>query len=169
MAERHRESEAQNTAHAQSLGEIEALKALIATTVSERDEALAASSLLQATLAERDSALTEMSQRANDFVAALQSAEAKLAKSNGALSRTEREIVALRGDLAAARDVGRAALAALRTDPATAPAVPRNAGWLALVLRPFRLPRKESIAHWPGSCEPRSSVTAPRLADRQRR
>jgi hypothetical protein len=159
VAERDREIEAQKTEHAQSLGEIEALKALITTTVSERDETVAASGLLQATLAERDSALAEMSQRADEFVAALQSVEAKLAKSNGALSRAERElsdcnataaalqseIVTLRSALAAARDVGRAALAALRTEPATAPEAPRNAGWLALVLRPFGFRRRDPL------------------------
>src|ERR1700704_6557960 len=125
--ERHREIEAQNTAHSQSLGEIEALKALIATTVGERDEAVAdlaaglealassRTSLAQAEqstgllLAERDRALAEMSRRADEVVAALQSAEAKLAKRDDALSRAESEIVTLRSDFAVARDVGRAA------------------------------------------------------------
>jgi hypothetical protein len=158
LADRHREIEAQNTKHAQSLGEIEALKALIATTASERDQAVAAlaagrealassraslteaersTGLLQATLAGRDGALAEMSQRADEFVAALESAEAKLAKRDDALSRAESEIIALRSALAVAQDVGRAALAALRTEPATVPEAPRNAGWLALALRPF--------------------------------
>jgi hypothetical protein len=93
--------------------------------------------LLQATLAGRDVALAEMTQRADEFVAALQSAEAKLAKRDGALSRAESEIIALHSALAVARDVGRAALAALRTEPATVPEAPRNADWLALALRPF--------------------------------
>jgi chromosome segregation ATPase len=158
LADRHREIEAQNTEHAQSLGEIEALKVLIATTSSERDQAVAAlaagrealassraslteaersTGLLQATLAGRDVALAEMTQRADEFVAALQSAEAKLAKRDDALSRAESEIVTLRSDLAVARDVGRAALAALRIEPATVPEKPRNAGRRALVLRCF--------------------------------
>jgi Methyltransferase domain len=155
LGERHREIEAQNTAHSQSLGEIEALKALIATTAGERDEAVAdlaaglealassRTSLAQAEqstgllLAERDSALAEMSRRADEVVAALQSAEAKLAKRDDALSRAESEIVTLRSDLAVARDVGRAALAALRIEPATVPEKPRNAGRRALVLRCF--------------------------------
>jgi Methyltransferase domain len=163
LAERHREIEAQNTAHSQSLGEIEALKALIATTAGERDEAVAdlaaglealassRTSLAQAEqstgllLAERDSALAEMSRRADEVVAALQSAEAKLAKRDDALSRAESEIVTLRSDLAVARDVGRAALAALRIEPATVPEKPRNAGWRALVLWPFGFRERDPL------------------------
>src|SRR5205823_10058804 len=133
------------------------LKALIATTVNERDEAVAAlaagrealaslrksNGLLQATLAERDGELSKISRRADEFGAALQSAEAKLAKSDGALSRAERElsdrsaasaaleseITTLRSALASARDVGRAALAALRTDLATVPEAPQYTSW----------------------------------------
>ena len=102
--------------------------------------------LLQATLADRDAALAVMSRRANESFAALQFAEAKLAKREDDLSRAERElsvqnaaaaalqseIITLRNALAAARDVGRAALAALRTEPVMS-AAPRNAGRLALV------------------------------------
>jgi len=105
--------------------------------------------LLQATLAERDAALASMSRRANEFFAALQSAEAKLATGEDELSRAERElssrntaaaalqseIITLRNALSAARDVGRAALAALRTEPLMVSAAPRNAGRLALVRR----------------------------------
>jgi hypothetical protein len=168
LGEQRREIEAQSAELAQSLGEIEGLKALIATTLSERDEAVAAlaagrealaslrtslaeteqsNGLLQATLAERDGELSKISRRADEFGAALQSAEAKLAKSDGALSRAERElsdrsaasaaleseIITLRSALASARDVGRAALAALRTDLATAPEAPQHTSWLALV------------------------------------
>ena len=172
LGERQHEIEEKNTEHARSLGEIEGLKALIATTISERDEAVAAlaagrealtssrallaetersTGLLQATLAERDGALAAISQRANEFFAALQSAEAKLAKREEDLSRAKRElsarntaaaalqseIITLRNALAAARHVGRAALAALRTEPVMVSAAPRNVGRLALVRRFF--------------------------------
>ena len=153
LRERHREIEAQNAEHAKLLGEFESLKALIATTGSERDEAVAAlaagSEALassRALLAERDDALAEMSRRTDEFVAALASADKKLAN---ALSRAERElsdrnaavealqseITTLLSTLAAARDVGSAAFAALRTEPATMPEEPWNAGWLVPVLR----------------------------------
>ena len=104
-----------------------------------------------ASLTERDGALADMSRRADEFIVALQSAEAKLAKRDDALSRAElelsgqnetaaalrSEIITLRSALAVARDVGRAALAALRTEPVTVPEAHWNAGWLALVLRPL--------------------------------
>ena len=82
LGQRHHEIEAMNTEHARSLDEIEGLKALIATIVNERDEAVAAlaagrealassrsllaeteqsTGVLQATLAERDGALAAMS------------------------------------------------------------------------------------------------------------
>jgi chromosome segregation ATPase len=172
LGQRHHEIEAMNTAHARSLDEIEGLKALIATIVNERDEAVAALAAgrealassrallaeteqstggLQATLAERDGALAAISQRANEFFAALQSAEAKLAKREEDLFRVKRElsarntavaalqseIITLRNALAAARDVGRAALGVLRTEPAMVSGAPRNAGWLALMRRSF--------------------------------
>jgi len=170
LGRRHHEIEAMNTGHARSLDEIEGLKALIATIVNERDEAVAAlaagrealassrallaeteqfTGVLQATLAERDGALAAISQRANEFFAALQSAEAKLAKREEDLSRAKRElsarntaaaalqseIIRLRNALAAARDVGRAALAALRTEPAMVSGAPRTDGRLALMRR----------------------------------
>ena len=105
--------------------------------------------LLQATLAERDGALAAMSRHADEFCAALRAAEAKLAKREDDLSRAERqlsgrnvaaaalqsEIITLRNALAAARHVGRAALAALRTEPVMVSAAPRNAGRLALARR----------------------------------
>jgi hypothetical protein len=156
LGERHREIEVQSAEHAKLLGEFENLKTLIATTGSERDEAIAAlaagSEALassRASLAERDDALAGMSRRTDEFVAALASADEKLAKCANALSRAERElsdrnaavealqsqITTLRSNLAAARDVGRAALAALRGEPATVPEEPWNAGWLVPVLR----------------------------------
>jgi Methyltransferase domain len=172
LGQRHHEIDAMNTEHARSLGEIEGLKALIATIVNERDEAVAglaagrealASSrallaeteqftgVLQATLAERDGALAAISQRANEFFAAIQSAEANMAKRDDDLLRAERElsgrnaaavalqseVITLRNALAAARDVGRAALAALRAEPAMMSGSRRNAGRLALVGRSF--------------------------------
>jgi chromosome segregation ATPase len=156
LGERHREIEAQNTGHAQSLGEIEALKAVIATTVSERDEALAAlaaerealvlsraslaetqrsTGFLQATLAERDGTLGEMSRRAEELVGTLQTLQAELTKRDDALSHAEAalsnqrvaaeamqaENTALRDSLTVCREVGKAALAAMRTDLATGP------------------------------------------------
>ena len=113
----------------------------------------------RASLAEHDDALSEMSRRTDEFVAALASAEEKLAKRDDALSRAERElsdrsaavealqseIITLRSILAVARDVGRAALAALRTEPATVSEAPWNAGWLAPVAAVSRLPRKGSV------------------------
>jgi chromosome segregation ATPase len=167
LGQRHHEIEAMNTEHTRSLDEIEGPKALIATIVNERDEAVAAlassrallaeteqsTGVLQATLAARDGALAAISHRANEFFAALQSAEAKLAKREEDLSRAKRElsarnaaaaalqseIITSRNALAVARDVGRAALAALRTEPAMVSGAPRNAGRLALVRRSFGL------------------------------
>jgi hypothetical protein len=145
LTERHRKIEAQNTEYAQLLGETESLKTLIATTVRERDEAIAALAAgfealasSRASLAERDDALAAMSRRADELEAALASADENLAKRRDALSRAEREvsdqnaalkglqseITALRRTLAASQDVGRAALAALRTAPATIPDAP---------------------------------------------
>jgi chromosome segregation ATPase len=153
LAERHRAIEAQNTEHAQSLGEIDALKARIATTVGERDEALAAlavgrealasvraslaetersTGLLQATLIERDGALAEMSRRAEELVATLETAQAQLSKRGEALSHAEAALSkqsaaaeAMQAEhlaaLAACREVGRATVAAMRTDLTTMP------------------------------------------------
>jgi len=172
LGERYHEIEEKNAEHTRLLGEIEGLKALNTSTVSERDEAVAAlaagrealastrallaeneqsTGLLQATIAERDCALTAMSRRADEFFAALQSVEAKLAKRDDDLLRAKRElsgrnsaaaalqseIITLRNAFAAARHVGRAALAALRTEPAMASEAPRKAGRLALVRRSF--------------------------------
>jgi hypothetical protein len=47
------------------------------------------------------------------------------------------QVSSLHGELAVAREVGRAALASLRIEPSTMPEVPQKTGWLALVLRPF--------------------------------
>ncbi len=172
LGERYHEIEEKNAEHTRLLGEIEGLKALNTSTVSERYEAVAAlaagrealastrallaeneqsTGLLQATIAERDCALTAMSRRADEFFAALQSVEAKLAKRDDDLLRAKRElsgrnsaaaalqseIITLRNAFAAARHVGRAALAALRTEPAMASEAPRKAGRLALVRRSF--------------------------------
>jgi len=164
---------AQNTALAQSLGEIGALKVLIATTVGERDEALAALAagrealasshaslaeterfigLLQATLAERDGALAEMSKRAEELAAALETVQAELSKRDDALSHAEAalsnqsaaaealqaENAALRSALAVCREVGRAALAAMRIDLATGPGHRLDDTRLPGCWRPFR-------------------------------
>jgi DNA repair exonuclease SbcCD ATPase subunit len=158
LKERDREIEVQNAEHAQLLGEIESVKALIATAASERDEAVAALAAgcealtsSRASLGERDNALAKMLLRTDELVAALASADEKLAKRDEALSRAEgelsdrnaavealqSEITTLFNTLAATRDVGRAALAALRTEAATMPEAPCNAGWLAAVLRPL--------------------------------
>ena len=158
LKERDREIEVQNAEHAQLLGEIESVKALIATAASERDEAVAALAAgcealtsLRASLGERDNALAKMFRRTDELVAALASAEEKLAKRDEALSRADvelsdrnaaveelqAEITTLFNTLAATRDVGRAALAALRTEAATMLEAPCNAGWLAAVLRPL--------------------------------
>jgi hypothetical protein len=179
LGQRHHEIEAMNTPHVRSLDEIEGLKALIATILNERGEAVAAlaagrealassrvllaeteqfTGVLQATLAERDGALAAISQRANEFSAAIQSAEAKLAKRDDDLLRADRElssrnaatvalqleIITLRNALAAARDVGRAALAALRAEPAMMSESRRNAAGSRGAA--FRLPWKRSIA-----------------------
>jgi tetratricopeptide (TPR) repeat protein len=156
LGERHRQIEAQNAKHAQSLGEIEALKARIATTVSERDEALAAlaeerealvlsraslaetqrsTGFLQATLGERDAVLGEISRRAEELVGTLQTTQSELSKRDDALSHVEAalsdqriaaeamqaENATLRDSLIVGREVGKAALAAMRTDLATGP------------------------------------------------
>ena len=181
LAERRREIEVQNAEHAQLLGEIERVKVLAATTLSERDDAVAARAAgcealasSRASLAESDDALAEMSRRTDEFVALLASAEEKLAKHHDALSRAERElsdrnaavealqseIITLRSTLAVAQDVGRAALTALRTEPATVSEAPWNAGWLAPVLRSLGFRGRDP------SARPRSSMTALRCTSR---
>jgi hypothetical protein len=156
LKERDHEIQAQKTEHEQLLGKIESLKALMATTASERDEAAAAvaagrEALIssRASLVERDEALTEMSRRTDELVAALTSADEKLAKLDGALSRAERElsernaavevlqskITSLLNNLAAARDVGGVAFAALRTEATTVPQAPATPGRLVAVRR----------------------------------
>src|ERR1700738_1500295 len=66
---------------------------------------------------------------------ALSRAEQELSDRNAAVAALQSEIITLRSTLAVARDVGRAALTALRTEPATVSEAPWNAGWLAPVLR----------------------------------
>jgi hypothetical protein len=133
--ERQREIAAQNTEHAQSLGEMEALKARIATTVSERDEVLAALAAERQALASSRARLAEMSRRAEELVAmvdavqgellkrgeALTHAEAALSTQSAAAEALQAENAELRRSLAVSREVGRAVVAAMRGDVATMP------------------------------------------------
>jgi len=75
-------------------------------------------------------------------IAALQAqfpaSERELRDRTAATEAMQREITSLCSELDAARDVGRAALAVLRTPPAPIPEVPRNAGWTTVMLRRLR-------------------------------
>jgi colicin import membrane protein len=72
---------------AEALAEIEQQQAQIAQVATERDEA----SGLKATLAEREKALADLSRRADEFLAALQTAQAETAAREAALRRAEQE------------------------------------------------------------------------------
>jgi hypothetical protein len=96
LGERHRAIEAYNTEHTQSPGEIEALKARIATTVSERDEALAA-------LAERHRAIEAQSTEHAQSLGEIEALKARIATT-----------VSERDEALAALAAGREVLASVR-------------------------------------------------------
>src|SRR5271165_3912260 len=91
---------------AEALAEIEGLRAQIAELARERDEA----SSLKATLAERETMLTELSRRADERLAALQSTQAEVAACEAALGRAEQEAQ----ERGAAAEAMRAEVGALR-------------------------------------------------------
>jgi SAM-dependent methyltransferase len=78
--------------------------------------------------------------------AAVEAMRAEISTVQGALTRADLETRALRGELAVARDLGRAALASLRTSSAPILEAPRNAGWLTVVLRRLGLLSRYPIA-----------------------
>src|SRR5271166_3508850 len=91
---------------AEALAEIEGLRAQIAELARERDEA----SSLKATLAERETMLTQLSRRADERLAALQSTQAEVAACEAALGRAEQEAQ----ERGAAAEAMRAEVGALR-------------------------------------------------------
>jgi chromosome segregation ATPase len=141
-----------------SIAEGEALRARIGAIEKERDmlaEALeaartdltasqsavvacqCASDALQATLAEREANLDEATRRTDLLAATLQETQAALLARTTAEERLHSEQSALLRALAAAREVGSAALASLRNEPALVPAASRNAGYLTRFIHLF--------------------------------
>jgi chromosome segregation ATPase len=145
LMERDREIELQKAEHAQLFGEIESVKALMATTASERDEAVKALAARCEALASSRAALASADEELAKRDNALSFAERELSDRNAAIKALQSEITTLLSTLAAARDVGRAAFTALRTEATTAPEAPCNAGRLAAVLRPLGF--RGSIRH----------------------
>jgi glycosyltransferase involved in cell wall biosynthesis len=113
----------------------EALRRMLAEREADyqrlRVSATEASALVARTAEERDK-----------FTARSELEQAERRGQEGAASAAARqaEINSLRSELAAARDVGRAALASLRTPAAPILEAPRSAGWPRITLRRFRLP-----------------------------
>jgi hypothetical protein len=68
---------------------------------------------------------------------ALAEAEQRRQQGEAAIAALQAQLTSLHDQLAAAREVGRAAIASLRIEPAALPEPPRKTGWLALVLRSF--------------------------------
>jgi hypothetical protein len=68
---------------------------------------------------------------------ALADAGQRRQQSEAATAALQVQVSSLHGELAVAREVGRAALTSLRIELSTTPEVPRKTDWLALVLRPF--------------------------------
>jgi hypothetical protein len=95
---------------AEALAEIEAQRAQIAELSGERDEA----SSLRATLAEHETALAETSHRADEFLAALQVAQAELAARDAAFAELSRQADELRAALQAAQGEATARESAVR-------------------------------------------------------
>jgi hypothetical protein len=147
------EREAQDRAAAGEAlqAEINSLRSALAAVERRRLEREAATAALQGEIAAMHQALAEAEQRRQQGEAAIAALQSEITKLHQALAEAEQhrqqpeaatatlhaQIASLRHELAVAREVGRAALASLRLDPATAPEVPRKTGWLALVRRPF--------------------------------
>jgi len=120
----------------------------LAAALAEREAALEGASLrageLTATLQATQAECARMAERAavgeasrseaRSLRRALAEAEQHGAAANAAVETLQGEITALRSELAAARDVGRAALASLRSDAPMLPAA-GNPGWVTVVLR----------------------------------
>jgi chromosome segregation ATPase len=85
-------------------------------------------------------------QRLQKEIASLRSAAARAEErqrqeSAARIMSLENEITTLRSELSAARDVGKAALAAIRTEVVRVPEMPRKAGRLRSILRQLRSSR----------------------------
>ena len=82
---------------------------------------------------------------------ALDNAKQRRQQSQDANAALQAEITSLRGDLAAARDVGAAAFAALRNQLATAPREPQSVRWLSPGLWRFGFRTKDLLPRIPAS------------------
>ena len=131
-----------------ALAETEHQSNSLQAVLAEREAALEGASLrageLTATLQATQAECARMAERAavgeasrseaRSLRRALAEAEQHGAAANAAVETLQGEITALRSELAAARDVGRAALASLRSDAPMLPAA-GNPGWVTVVLR----------------------------------
>jgi chromosome segregation ATPase len=153
ISDRNRAAEAlqadinQRAANEAALGaEVDRRTASEATLRAEVDQRAANEAALRSALdkAERDSrehAAAAEALRGEIASSRIQLAAAeRSARERGAAAEVmQREITSLRSELAVARDVGSAALTALRTLSAPMLETPRNANWLTVALRPLGL------------------------------
>jgi hypothetical protein len=139
--------------------EVAAIQDTLAKTHRSLQERIAVASALQVELelarknraelehreSRHDSALTALQAEVNSLRIKLEEAERSLLEGEAAASLREAEITSLRGELTAARDVGRAVLASLRSAPITVSPPPRDAPLLTVMLRRFGLPVNYSL------------------------
>jgi SAM-dependent methyltransferase len=109
---------------------------------AEVEQRAASEAALRSTLAVAERGLREHTAAAEAVQGEITSSRIQLAAAErdarervAATEVMQREITSLRGELAVGRDVGRAALASLRTPSVPILEVPRNAGWVTVVLR----------------------------------
>jgi hypothetical protein len=144
--------------------EIERGAEILRSTVAERDaRERAAAEVLQGEIASLRSQLAVSGRDLRERTTAVDALRGEIRSSRIQLAAAEREarergtaaevlqgeITSLRSELDAARDVGRAALASLRTPPAPIPEVPRNTGWVMVILRRLGLRSSYPIAASP--------------------
>jgi hypothetical protein len=136
-------------ASAEMQAEITELRDALAQAEGAAREGADASAAMQAAIAELRDRLAQAAQEAQVRAAAADNARAEIGILSTAVARAERtaqergaagaamqaEIASVRNQLAAAREVGRAALASLQTDLRAAPEATTSVGWLTPILR----------------------------------
>jgi hypothetical protein len=117
---------------AEALAEIEAQRGQIAELASDRDQAAG----LKTVLAEREATLLDFSRGVDELVSALETALAQAERERqqraADAAALQDEIAALQGALAAARQVGRAAIAAFRIEAGAPMEPPAQRRWPAI-------------------------------------